>query len=115
MAEQKTDIINQRVDAAQAELQKRAARLTSLVNRAKGKNIPGFKEGVDHTRDMIEGQSKLCDTLVFDAPRTRLEQMRNLQLMTGNMNERVQQGIKATTDAIDGMLDTLTTMVEKAR
>ena len=53
---------------------------------------------------MIEGQSKLIDTFVFDEPKSRLEQMRNLQLTTGGMNVSPKQYIKPATDAIDMML-----------
>lgn len=105
------DIVNDRINTAQAELLKRAKRLENLVKQARGRRPnPAFEEGVRLLNDMIQSQSKLYDTVVFDAPKTSLEQMRNLRLMTGDMNETVQQGIKPTIDAIDMMLDTLTQM-----
>lgn len=102
-----SDIFNERVDAAQQELQKRANRLKSIIEE-KGKNrSDAFNEGAKIVANMISGQSKLIDKLVFNAPRTRLEQMRNLQLVTGNINQTPAQGIKSATDAIDCMLDAL--------
>ncbi len=105
------DIVNERVNAAQAELQKRATRLQRIVKNAQGKkNVAGFQEGVKLVSQMIEGQSKLYDVVVFDAPKTALEQQRNLMLATGGMNQTVPEGIKAATDAIDSMLNTLEQM-----
>ncbi len=105
------DAINTRVNAAQAELQKRAEKLKRIVARSKGKMAnAGFAEGVKLVTQMIEGQSKLIDTLVFDAPETKLEQQRNLILATGTPGQSVQDGIKTTTDAIDAMLETLEQM-----
>ena len=105
------DIVNQRVNIAQQELLKRANRLKRIVASTKGKaTSAGFSEGVRLVSDMIDGQSKLLDTVVFDAPKTALEQERNLMLMTGGMNQTVQEGIKASTDAIDAMLHTLEQM-----
>lgn len=105
------DLINERVNAAQAELEKRAERLKSIVAASQNKKkSEGFAQGIELVSSMIEGQTKLIDSVVFDSPRTRLEQQRNLMLMTGNMNQTVQEGMKSTTDAIDGMLDALEQM-----
>ena len=105
------DIVNDRVNTAQAELAKRANELKRIVAKSKTKKLgAGFNQGVEIVSQMIEGQSKLLDTLVFDMPRTALEQQRNLMLMTGTMNQSVQTGIKSATDAIDSMLRTLDEM-----
>lgn len=105
------DIVNQRVNIAQQELLKRANKLKRIVAASKGKAAsPGFSEGVRLVSNMIDAQSKLLDTVVFDAPKTALEQERNLMLMTGTMNQTVQEGIKSATDAIDAMLHTLEQM-----
>ena len=105
------DIVNERVSIAQQELQKRANKLKRIVAGANGKKKnAGFDEGVRLVSDMIAGQSKLLDAVVFDAPKTSLEQQRNLMLVTGNMNQSVKEGIKAATDAIDSMLYTLEQM-----
>ncbi len=106
------DIVNQRVNEAQKELQLRAQKLERLVKNAKGKKIsPAFQEGVRLLTDMIENQSKLYDEMIFSAPKTALEQNRNLMLLTGNMNQTVKEGIKTTTDAIDAMIHSLESMV----
>ena len=105
------DIVNKRVNIAQNELNKRAEKLNRIVARTKGKKEnPAFVQGVKLVSDMIAGQSKLLDTVVFEAPTTALEQHRNLMLMTGTMNQTVQEGIKSSTDAIDRMLETLEQM-----
>lgn len=105
------DIVNERVDLAQQELQKRAERLKQIVAANKGKSLgPGFTEGIKLVSKMIEDNSKLIDTLIFDAPKTALEQHRNLMLVTGNMSQTVAKGMKSTTDAIDGMLHALEEM-----
>lgn len=105
------DIVNERVNAAQAELQKRATKLQNIVKKAQGKpKAVGFEQGVKLVSEMIEKQSKLLDVVVFDAPKTALEQQRNLMLATGNMNQTVKEGIKSATDAIDAMLHTLEVM-----
>lgn len=106
------DIVNDRVNTAQAELAKRANELKRIVAKSKTKKLgPGFNQGVETVSQLIEGQSKLLKTLVNDMPRTDLEQLRNLMLMTGTMNQSVQEGIKSTTDAIDSMLRTLDEMI----
>lgn len=105
------DIVNDRVNAAQAELNKRAERLKRIVAKTKAtKQSAGFVQGVQLVTQMIEGQTKLIDTVVFDSPKTVLEQQRNLMLMTGDMSQTVQEGIKSATDAIDAMLDSLEQM-----
>lgn len=105
------DIVNDRVNIAQQELEKRAAELKRIVEKSKTKKLgPAFAEGVKLVSQMIENHTQLLDTVVFDAPKTSLEQHRNLMLMTGNMNQSVQEGIKAATDAIDAMLHTLNEM-----
>lgn len=105
------DIVNERVNIAQQELQKRANKLQRIVAASKGKkNSAGFDQGVKLVSQMIESQSKLIDAVVFDAPKTALEQDRNLMLVTGTMNQSVKEGIKAATDAIDSMLHTLEEM-----
>ena len=107
----KDDIVSGRVTTAQEELQKRAKRLNQLLKQTQGKRTSaGFNEGVDLVRQMIDGHTKLIDTMVFDSPKTGLEQQRNLMLATGNMSQTVQEGIKSTTDAIDSMLNTLEQM-----
>ena len=98
-----TDIINERANEAQAQLKKRAERLEKLVKKHQNKS-PAFQEGARIAAEMIKGQSELVDKLVFDAPRTRIEQMRNLQLVTGGMNE---PALKTALDAIDGILTSL--------
>ena len=105
------DIVNDRVNAAQAELNKLAERLKRIVAKTKAaKQSAGFVQGVQLVTQMIEGQTKLIDTVVFDSPKTVLEQQRNLMLMTGDMSQTVQEGIKSATDAIDAMLDSLEQM-----
>lgn len=105
------DIVNQRVDIAQKEMKKRAARLERIVKSAGvKKNSAGFAEGLRLVSDMIRGQSELYDAVVFDAPKTALEQQRNLMLITGAANQSVQEGIKPATDAIDAMLNMLEQM-----
>ena len=107
----KQDLVNERVNTAQQELAKRAQRLDRLVASRRGKmNAVGFDRGVELVREMIENQSKLYDVVVFDMPKTALEQHRNLMLATGTMNQSVQEGIKTATDAIDAMLHTLEQM-----
>lgn len=108
---EKKDIVNERVNIAQQEIAKRAERLEQIVAKSRGKHVAvGFKRGLELTREMIDKQSKLYDAVVFEAPKTALEQQRNLMLMTGTMNQPVQEGIKAATDAIDAMLNTLEQM-----
>ena len=103
-----SDIVNERVDEAQRELMLRAKKLEALVKGAKGKQVSaGFKEGVNLAMKMIEGQAELYDKLIFDAPKTALEQQRNLMLLTGSMDQSVKDGIKTTTEAIDSMIDSL--------
>ena len=105
------DIVNKRVNEAQQELQKRAEKLKRIVDKTKGKKMSnGFTDGVKIVSQMIEAQSKLIDTIVFDAPETRIEQHRNLMLATGTMSQTVKQGIKPATDAIDSMLEMLEQM-----
>lgn len=90
---------------------KRAKRLERIVKSAGNKkSAGGFIEGAKLVASMIEKQSKLYDTLVFDAPKTALEQQRVLMLTTGTMNQSVTDGIKSATNAIDAMLDTLEQM-----
>ena len=106
------DVINNRVNEAQALLQIRADRLQKLLKNARGKKTTkAFQEGVDHVAKMIEGELKIIDTAVFDMPKTRLEQMRNLQLTTGGMNTSPTQHLKPATDVMDMMLATLEEMV----
>lgn len=105
------DIVNERVNIAQQELEKRADELKRIVAKSKTKKLgPAFADGVKLVSQMIESHAQLLDTIVFDAPKTSLEQHRNLMLMTGNMNQSVQEGIKSATDAIDAMLHTLNEM-----
>lgn len=106
------DIINDRVNEAQAQLQKRADKLNKLVQSAKGKKVSSeFARGAELLSNMIQNQSEIIDNAVFKEPKTRLEQMRNLQLTTGNMNQTPTEFMKSTTDAMDIMLDTLADMV----
>ena len=106
------DLINKRVNEAQAEIQKRAVRLEKLVKESKGKKTAdGFQEGVNILREMIKSQSEIIDKAVFEAPETSLEQIRNLHLTTGLMNETPKHYLKPTTDAMDMMLKQLESMV----
>lgn len=106
------DLINNRVNEAQALLQVRADRLQRLLKSVNGKKTTKeFREGVEHVAKMIEGESKVIDTAVFDLPKTRLEQMRNLQLTTGGANTTPTQHLKPATDVMDMMLSTLEAMV----
>jgi hypothetical protein len=110
MAE-KTDYVNERVNIAQQEILKRAKRLERIARSTQGKkHVAGLREGIELVREMIENQSKLYDVVVFDTPKTNLEQHRNLMLMTGGMDQSVQEGIKAATGAIDSMLDAIEQM-----
>ena len=105
------DIVNDRVNAAQAELQKRKNRLNRIVANTKAtKKSAAFVQGVELVSQMIDGQSKLLDTVVFDVPKTALEQHRNLMLATGTMDKTAAEGIRTATDAIDSMLHTLEEM-----
>ena len=107
----KQDLVNERVNIAQHELAKRAKRLDSIIANARGKRVAvGFERGTQLVRELIDKQSELYDAIVFEAPKTALEQNRNLMLMTGTMNQSVQEGIKTATDAIDAMLHTLEQM-----
>ena len=107
----KQDLVNERVNIAQQELAKRAKRLDSIIANARGKRVAvGFERGTQLVRELIDKQSELYDAIVFEAPKTALEQNRNLMLMTGTMNQSVQEGIKTATDAIDAMLHTLEQM-----
>ena len=106
------DIVNDRVNEAQAEMLKRAKKLEKLLATARGKKVSaGFLEGANLVKDMIETQTRMYDAVVFEAPKTALEQNRNLMLMTGNMNQSVKEGIKPVTDALDSMLAALEQMV----
>ena len=105
------DVFNDRVNEAQAQLQLRAKRLEQLLRQTKGKNVSAdFKKGTELLAEMIDGQTKLIDTLVFEMPKSRIEQMRNLQLATGRMNQSPTEFIKTATDAIDAMLQQLEKM-----
>ena len=107
-----SDFINERVDEAQALLKIRAKRLETLLKSVHGKPVSKeFKEGAELLTNMIQGQSEIIDKVVFQTPKTRLEQMRNLQLATGNMNETPAEHLRATTDTMDTMLSTLEAMV----
>lgn len=102
------DIVNQRVNTAQQELEKRAEKLKSLVSKTRGKpQSEAFKEGIKLLEKLIFTQSRIIDNLVFEVPETRLEQHRNLILTTGAMNQTVEEGIKSSTEAIDAMLKAL--------
>ncbi len=108
------DMVNQRFFAAQEELKKRAARLERIVQKAKGKpKNEGIAQGIKLVGEMISGQSQLLDTMVFETPKTALEQQRNLALATGNANQTVQEGMRSTTDAIDGMLEMIEQMLNQ--
>lgn len=110
------DIINDRVNQAMDELKKRAERLERLKARAKDKKVTmGFAEGIRLVGQMIEGYAELIDNVVFEAPKTKLEQMRNLELTTGNMGQTVPEGISSTTGAIDAMLESLEQMLAEQK
>ena len=64
------------------------------------------KEAYEYNR-----QSEIIDKAVFETPKTRLEQMRNLQLTTGGMGQTPTEFLKKTTDAMDSMLSALEGMV----
>lgn len=106
------DMINKRVNEAQQLLQERADKLKKLVQSANGKNVSAeFTRGATLLADMIKGQSEIIDKAVFETPKTRMEQMRNLQLTTGGMNQTPTEFLKKTTDAMDSMLSALEGMV----
>ena len=110
------DIVNERYAKAQALVQARADKLEELIKRTKGKNFPkraAFDEGVKHLANLIKGESEILDTVIFDTPKTMVEQMRNLHLTTGNANQTVAEGMKSATDAMDCMLKALTQMAEE--
>ena len=109
MAQEKMDLVNSRVNSAQAEITKRAKRLEEIVKRPGAKSA-AFQEGAKLLSDMIEAQAKLIDTVVFDAPKTYMEQTRNLALATGGMNNSAKEGIRYATDSMDMMLDMLDDM-----
>ncbi|MBR4891898.1 MAG: hypothetical protein IKZ34_01815 [Alphaproteobacteria bacterium] len=105
------DYVNKRVNDAQEELKKRSEKLEKIVKKAgNARKNQGFAEGVEIVSNLIRGQSELYDAMVFKAPKTALEQHRNLMLCTGSMNQTVKDGIKPTTDAIDAMLSALEEM-----
>jgi len=105
-------IIDNRVKEAQTLLAVRAKRLEKLLKSSQGKpQSEGFKNGTRLLSEMIKGQSELIDNMVFVEPKTTLEQMRNLQLTTGGMNQTPTQFLKPATDAMDMMLDQLEKMV----
>ena len=107
-----SSLVNKRVNEAQALLTARAKRLEKLLKSTDvKKQSDGFKEGTRLLSEMIKGQSEIIDNMVFVEPQTRLEQMRNLQLTTGGMNETPTQFLKPATDAMDMMLDQLEKMV----
>ncbi len=108
------DVVNERYSAAQAELDKRATRLGHIVQKSNGKpKNEAIAQGIKLVGEMISGQSKLLDTMVFETPKTALEQQRNLALATGNANQTVQEGMRSTTDAIDGVLEMLEQMLNQ--
>ena len=110
------DIVNKRYAEAQALVQARAKKLEELIKRTNGKNFPkraAFDEGVKHLANMIQGESKILDVVIFEEPKTMVEQMRNLDLTTGNPNQTVAEGMKSATDAMDCMLKALTKMAEE--
>ena len=103
-----SDIVNDRVNEAQALLKVRADRLEKLVAKTKGKKVPKqFTEGVELVANLISGEAQIIDKIVFDAPKTYLEQMRNLQLATGGMNKTPAEYLKSATGTIDTMLEML--------
>ncbi|MBP5707588.1 MAG: hypothetical protein J6W79_01165 [Alphaproteobacteria bacterium] len=105
------DIVNDRVNEAQALLKKRADKLESLIKKTKGKKVPKqFSEGMKLVADLISNEAQLIDKMVFDVPTNALEQMRNLQLVTGGMNETPTEHLKSMTGTIDGMLEILEDM-----
>ena len=102
------DIVNDRVNEAQALLKVRADRLEKLVKKTKGQKVPKqFEEGIKLVANLIAGEAEIIDKIVFEAPTDALEQMRNLQLATGGMNETPTEHLKSLTGALDTMLDTL--------
>ena len=105
------DIVNDRVNEAQSVLKQRAERLERLVKSTKNRKMSAaFNEGINILQEMISGQSELIDKLVFEAPKTAIEQMRNLQLTTGGMNETPTEFLSNLTGAIDGMFAQLEEM-----
>lgn len=105
MAQEKMDYVNDRVNAAQAEIAKRAKRLEMITKRPGAKSA-AFKEGAKLLADIIDTQSKLLDTVVFDAPKTYLEQTRNLALITGGAHTPLNKEYAY----MDSMLDVLDDM-----
>lgn len=110
------DVVVQRVAGAQALLLERAERLKRLLKRAENRKVPEkFVEGAELVQQLIEGESELINNMTIDAPRTRLEQIRNLHLATGDASQSVEEGMKTTTTAIDSMLDLLEDMLSQQR
>jgi len=108
----KESISNQRVNEALALLALRANRLEKLLKSSQGKpQSEGFNEGTRILSELIKGQSEIIEGMVFTEPKSRLEQMRNLQLTTGGMDQTPTQFLKPTTDAMDMMLEQLEKMV----
>jgi len=106
------DIVNERVDEAQALLKQRADRLEKLVKQTENKKVSrAFYDGAVLVGNMIKGQNDLIETMVFKTPKTYLEQMRNLQLTTGGMNQRPAEYLQNFTSVVDSMLNTLEDMV----
>ncbi|MBO4480392.1 MAG: hypothetical protein J5742_02070 [Alphaproteobacteria bacterium] len=106
------DLVAERVAEAQSLLIQRAERLKKLLDAPHNENpSEEFIKGAELVQKLIEGQSELLNQMVFEAPKTVIEQLRNLRLATGNMDQTVVEGMKSTTDAIDGMLDALESMV----
>ena len=110
------DVVNERYAQAQALIEVRAKKLNELIKKTNGKSFPkraAFDEGVKHLQDLIENESKLLDTAIFDIPETSVVQMRNLHLTTGHASQTVPEGMKSATDAMDAMLKALTEMAEQ--
>lgn len=106
------DYVNDRVNETQELLQQRAERLKKLVKAAEGKRVSDeFTRGADLLARLIKSESETIDMAVFEQPRTRLEQMRNLQLTTGGTSQTPAEYMKNFTRSMDTMLDALEEMI----
>lgn len=103
-----TDFVVERVAEAKALLLARAERLKKLLDNSRNTVVSEeFVKGAEIVQQLIENETELLDQMVFKEPTNNLELLSNLRLATGDMNQTVAEGMKKTTDAIDGMLDAL--------
>lgn len=80
--------------------------MEALIKSAKTKKTSAeFYRGADLLLKMINNQSKLIDKAVFETPKSRLEQIRNLQLTAG------EEFLQHATNSMDAMFEALEEMV----